>query len=153
MPGKSLQGIESCEWFIPSDQNIFFSVLVLLLLPSSDENLFESIWYISKYCSVTLSIVLQTKLPTNNRAAFAQSVESSAPDRKARVEACLAKTVMYANGTVACKIRCGCNAFQVPIQIIPLGVPERGIYPLRVNRNCDGISPDHPLGRIPDRRQ
>ena len=32
----------------------------------------------------------------------------------------------------ACKIHFGCNVFQVPIQIIPLGIPKRGSHPLRI---------------------
>ena len=31
--------------------------------------------------------------------------------------------------TGACKIRRGCNVLQVPVQIIPLGVPKLGRYP------------------------
>ena len=31
----------------------------------------------------------------------------------------------------ACKIRRGCNVLQVPIQIIPLGVPYMGSHPVR----------------------
>ena len=43
------------------------------------------------------------------------SDEQSAPDRRARVRA----------SPGACKIRRGCNVFQVPIQMIPLGETKR----------------------------
>ena len=29
-----------------------------------------------------------------------------------------------------CKIHCGSNVLQIPIQVIPLGVPKRGRHPL-----------------------
>ena len=35
----------------------------------------------------------------------------------------------------AFKILCRCNVLQVPIQIIPVGVPKRGSHPLRSGSN------------------
>ena len=64
-------------------------------------------------------------------AAVAQSVESSALDRRARVWGSSSKNLtctLVAPG--ACKTRRGCNVFQDPIQIIPLAVQKRGSHPL-----------------------
>ena len=44
----------------------------------------------------------------------------------------------------ACKIRRGCYVLQVPIQIIPLGIPKWGAIPSVADQNCDGMSPDYP---------
>ena len=44
----------------------------------------------------------------------------------------------------ACKICRRCNVLQVPIQIIPLGIPKWGAIPSLEDKNCDGMSPDHP---------
>ena len=56
-----------------------------------------------------------------------QWVESLAPDRRARVRGSPGEKLpctLMAHG--ACKIRRGCNVLQVPIQIIPLEVPQVG---------------------------
>ena len=56
----------------------------------------------------------------------------SVPDRRARVRGWPGDTppcTLMASG--ACKIRRGPNVLQIPIQIISLGVPERGSHPLR----------------------
>ena len=66
-----------------------------------------------------------------NHFAVAKLVEYSAPDRKTRVRGSPGEkppcTLMASS---ACKIRRECNVLQVPIQIIPLGVPKRGRHPL-----------------------
>ena len=58
-------------------------------------------------------------------AAIAQSVESSTPNRRARIRGSpkLPRTLMAPG---VCKIRRGCNVLQVPTQIIPLEVPKWG---------------------------
>ena len=64
--------------------------------------------------------------------SVAKFAEHSASDRRARVRGSPGETLpctLMAPG--ACKIRCECNVLQVPSQIIPLGVPKRGIHPLR----------------------
>ena len=59
------------------------------------------------------------------------------------------KTAKYANDIWCMKIRRGCNVLQVPIQILPLGVPKRGSHPLwggstlqwRVSGSSFGMNP------------
>ena len=61
-----------------------------------------------------------------------KSDEHSAPNRRARVQGWPSETppcMLMAPG--ACKIRRGCIVLQVPIQVIPLGVPKRGSHPHR----------------------
>ena len=61
--------------------------------------------------------------------AVAESNELSALVRKARVRDSPGVTLPCMLMTPgACKIRRGCNVLQVPIQIIPLGVPKRGTH-------------------------
>ena len=70
--------------------------------------------------------------PISQGAAIAQSIESSAPDRRARIRSSPGEKPPYmlmAPGV--CKISCVCNVLQVPFQFIPLGVPKRGNHPLR----------------------
>ena len=64
--------------------------------------------------------------------AVAKSDEQTAPDRRARVRGSPGETLSCTRMTFgACKILRGCNVLQVPIQIVPLGVPKRGSHSLR----------------------
>ena len=63
------------------------------------------------------------------------SYDFYAPDRKTRVRGSPDETLSCTlTALSACKIRRnilqGGNILQVPIQIIPLGVPQQGYYPL-----------------------
>ena len=81
------------------------------------------------------------------RTTIAQSVESSAPDRRTGVRSSAGEKppcTLMAPGE--CKIRRGCNVLKVPIQIIRLGVPKRGAISSGANQKCDGMSADHPSG-------
>ena len=63
---------------------------------------------------------------------MAESDERSALDLRARVRDSPGERLpctLVAPG--ACKIRRGCNVLQVPMQVIPLGVPKRWSHPLR----------------------
>ena len=81
-----------------------------------------------------MEVVLSTEhlTPYRKVPAVAKSDEHSIPDRRARVRdspgATLPSTLMAPG---AYKIRHRCNVLQVPIQIIPLGVPKQGSHPLR----------------------
>ena len=62
-------------------------------------------------------------------AMMAQTADRSSLDRRARVRVSLGETepcTLIAPG--AYEIRRGCSVFQVPTQIIPLGVPKRGSH-------------------------
>ena len=76
-----------------------------------------------------------------------QSVESSAQDWRARVKGSPGETspcTVVVPG--ACKISCGCNVLQIPIQIIPMGYQSGGAIPSVADQNCDGMSPNHLSG-------
>ena len=65
-------------------------------------------------------------------AVVALLAERSAPDRSARIGGSLGETppcTPVASDT--CKISRGCNVLQVPLQIIPLGMPKGRCHPLR----------------------
>ena len=49
----------------------------------------------------------------------------------------------YANGNCTYTISRGCNVLQVPIQIIPLGVPNQRAILSVADQNCDAMSSDH----------
>ena len=49
----------------------------------------------------------------------------------------------------ACKIRRGCNVLEVPIQVLPLGVPKRGSRTMKIavpDQNYNDMFSDHPYG-------
>ena len=60
-------------------------------------------------------------------AAVAQSQEFSGPGSRLAQR----KPPRMPMAPNACKICCGCNVLQVPIQIIPLGIPKLGNHLLR----------------------
>ena len=49
----------------------------------------------------------------------------------------------------ASKIRRGCNVLEVPIQVLPLGVPKRGSRTMKISvpdQNYNDMFSDHPYG-------
>ena len=78
------------------------------------------------------------------QAAVAQWVESSALDRGTLVrDSPSEKPSCRLMAPGACKIRRGCNALQVPIQIISLSGKARHSV---ADQICNGMSPDHSSG-------
>ena len=81
----------------------------------------------------------------NGRATVAQSAELTTPDWMARAPGSPGETppcLLMILG--ACKIPRNCNVLQVPIQIVPFGVPKRGTILSMADQNCDDTSLDHP---------
>ena len=79
-------------------------------------------------------------------AAVTHSVESTAPDRRARIPGFLGEKpscTLMAPGVY--KTYCGSNVLQVPILFIPLRLLQggRGAIPSVLDHVCDGMSPDH----------
>ena len=53
----------------------------------------------------------------------------------------------------ACKSVVGAMISKFPSKLCFWGYQSRGAIPSMAYQNCDGMSPDHPSGRVPDHQQ